>query len=256
MTQEKLDWLSGAAQWIFKDFASPLRGDNCIPRVNQKGVVERDLRKKESYYVFQSWWAQKPMVHIYGHSWPMRWGAPGQARQVRVYSNCERVELFLNGVSAGTKMRDGRDFPAAGRRWDLKFVPGPNRLRAVASQGNVVIHDDIEFLYETRSWGKPTVLRLAQIARDDGRVTVEAKLFDANGVVCLNAANVVRFSLYGEGRLIDNLGATRGSRELQLANGRAEISLATRAECVFEATVEGVPVAKLSIRGRAAQKEI
>jgi len=256
MTQEKLDWLSGAAQWIFKDFASPLRGDNCIPRVNQKGVVERDLRKKESYYVFQSWWAQKPMVHIYGHSWPMRWGVPGQARQVRVYSNCERVELFLNGVSQGTKMRDGRDFPAAGLRWDLKFAPGSNRLRAVASRGKVALDDETEFLYEIRSWGKPAILRLAEIARDDGRVTVQAKLFDANGVLCLNAANVIRFSLHGEGRLIDNLGATRGSRELQLANGRAEISLATYAECVFEATVKGVPMAKLSIRGHAAQKEI
>ena len=48
-TQESLNWLSGAAQWIFKDFASPLRSGNGIPRVNQKGVVERDLRKKESY---------------------------------------------------------------------------------------------------------------------------------------------------------------------------------------------------------------
>ena len=42
-TQETLDWLTGSAQWIFKDFASPLRGDNDIPHINQKGVVERDL---------------------------------------------------------------------------------------------------------------------------------------------------------------------------------------------------------------------
>jgi len=67
---------------------------------------------------------------------------------------------------------------------------------------------------------------------------------------------VVRFSLHGQGRLIDNLGATRGSRELQLANGRAEISLTAHAECLFEAAVEGVPVAKLSIRGHAAQGKI
>jgi beta-galactosidase len=76
-TQEKLDWLTGSAQWIFKDFVSPLRGDNDIPRINQKGVVERDLTKKESYYVFQSYWADKPMAHIYGHTWPVRWGKAG-----------------------------------------------------------------------------------------------------------------------------------------------------------------------------------
>jgi hypothetical protein len=35
-------------------------------RVNQKGLVERDLTLKEGYFVFQSYWAEKPMVHIYG----------------------------------------------------------------------------------------------------------------------------------------------------------------------------------------------
>jgi beta-galactosidase len=79
-TQEKLDWLTGSAQWVFKDFASPLRGDNGIPRVNQKGVVERDLTRKESFYVFQSYWADRPMVHIYGHTWPIRWGKSGESR--------------------------------------------------------------------------------------------------------------------------------------------------------------------------------
>ena len=103
----------------FKDFASPLRGDNGIPRINQKGVVGRDLTKKESYYVFQSYWAEKPMVHIYGHTWPVRWGAAGEKRMVHVYSNCESVELFLNGQSLGVKKRDSQDFPAAGLRWQV-----------------------------------------------------------------------------------------------------------------------------------------
>ena len=58
-TQEKLDWLTGSAQWIFKDFASPLRADDGIPNVNQKGVVQRDLSLKESYFVFQSYWSKE-----------------------------------------------------------------------------------------------------------------------------------------------------------------------------------------------------
>ena len=101
-TQESLEWLTGSAQWVFKDFASPLRDSNGIPRVNQKGVIERDLTKKESYFVFQSYWAEKPMVHIYGHNWPVRWGKKGEKRSVHVYSNCDRAELFLNGESLGT----------------------------------------------------------------------------------------------------------------------------------------------------------
>ena len=60
--QETMPWLTGTAQWIFKDFSTPVRPDNPIPYVNQKGLVERDLTKKEGYYVFQSYWATKPMV--------------------------------------------------------------------------------------------------------------------------------------------------------------------------------------------------
>jgi beta-galactosidase len=44
-------------------------------------------------------------------------------------------------------------------------------------------------------------------------------------VLCLDARNLVRFSLAGSGRLIDNLGISTGSRVVQLYNGRARITL-------------------------------
>lgn len=78
-TQETLPWLTGSAQWIFKDFTTPLRVENPVPRINQKGVIERDMTKKEGYFVFQSYWSEKPMAHIYGHTWPIRWGSEGEA---------------------------------------------------------------------------------------------------------------------------------------------------------------------------------
>jgi beta-galactosidase len=246
-TQENLDWLSGSAQWVFKDFASPLRGDNGIPHVNQKGVVERDLKRKESFYVFQSYWSDKPMAHIYGHSWPIRWGKNGQLREVRVYSNCGRPELFLNGVSQGTRDRDSQNFPAAGLRWDVAFAPGPNRLRVVAHGGDTTVTDEIGLTYQTQPWGKPTSLELLEKERDGDRITVEAKLYDAERVLCLDAREFVRFSLAGMGRLIDNLGTTRASRELQLANGRAEIALLATGACTVEAAVEGLPAAVLKV---------
>jgi beta-galactosidase len=246
-TQEKLDWLSGSAQWIFKDFASPLRGDNGIPRVNQKGMVERDLALKELYFLFQSYWAEKPMVHIYGHSWPVRWGKPGQKRMVRVYSNCERAELFLNGVSVGTKLRKSQDFPSAGLRWEVEFTPGLNHLRAVASRGTASLTDEVSLTYQTEPWGEPAELRLREKSRENGRITVEAKLFDSRGVLCLDAQNLVRFSVNGAGSLIDNLGTTRASREVQLANGRAEISLHAIGACRAKAEVQGIAPATCSL---------
>jgi beta-galactosidase len=242
-TQEKLDWLTGTAQWVFKDFASPLRSDSNIPHMNQKGVVERDLTRKESYFVFQSYWAEKPMVHIYGHSWPVRWGKPGETRSVNVYSNCDRAELFLNGKSQGTRQRDSQNFPAAGLRWDVAFASGPNHLRVVAGKGQVSVADEIELHYQTQPWGKPAELRLVEKGRKDNTISVTAMLFDAKGVPCLDSHNVIRFSLAGDGELIDNLGTSRGSRELQLYNGRAEISLLRKGGCTLGVASEGLPAA-------------
>jgi beta-galactosidase len=245
-TQEKLDWLTGSSHWIFKDFASPLRGDNGIPHINQKGVVERDLTKKESYFVFQSYWAEKPMVHMYGHSWPVRWGKPGELRTVCVYSNCERAELFLNGKSMGTMRRDSQNFPAAGLRWKVAFADGANRLHVVAIKGTVTVTDQTELTYQTQPWGKPAELRLIEKGRKENTHSVGVTLHDARGVLCLDSSNVVRFSLAGEGKLLDNLGTVRGSRELQLYNGRAEISLTRRGGCILGVDSEGLPAAFLN----------
>jgi beta-galactosidase len=246
-TQESLDWLTGSAQWVFKDFASPLRDGNGIPRVNQKGVVERDLTKKESYFVFQSYWAEKPMVHIYGHNWPVRWGKKGEKRSVHVYSNCDRAALFLNGESLGIMRRDSQNFPSAGLRWEVAFASGRNHLRVLATKGEVTVQDEIYLTYQGEQWGNPVQLNLSEKERKDNIVTVEAKLLDAKGVLCLDSARTVRFSLAGAGRLIDNLGTTRGSREVQLSNGRAEISLVHKGGCRVEAAPEGLPAASLEL---------
>lgn len=223
--QETLPWFTGSAQWIFKDFTTPLRVENPVPRMNQKGVIERDMTIKEGYYVFQSYWTEAPMAHIYGHTWPVRWGDEGQARMVKVYSNCASAELFVNGKSAGVRKRDSQDFPAAGLRWMVNFVPGKNHLRVVAAKNGVTVTDEIELEYQTSKWDKPAKLVLAEIARDAKTATVEAALYDANGVFCPDAKNVVRFSLAGAGRLIDNLGTSSGSRVVEMYNGRARISV-------------------------------
>jgi beta-galactosidase len=227
-TQEALPWLAGAAQWIFKDFTTPLRVENPVPRVNQKGLVERDLTPKEAFYVFQSYWSVAPMVRLYGHTWPIRWGAPDEKKMIRVYSNCPEAEVFLNGVSLGIKRRKLEDFPCAGLRWLAAFRKGRNELHVVArARDGSEVTDALNFEYQTEVWSKPAKFELREIARDHERITFRATLHDANGVLCLDAAHPVRFTLAGEGTLIDNLGTSTGSREVQLYNGRAEISIAS-----------------------------
>ena len=228
-TQEALPWFTGSAQWVFKDFTTPLRVENPVPRINQKGLLERDMTKKEGYFVFQSYWNDVPMVHIYGHTWPIRWGAEGEEKMVKVYSNCDTAELFLGGKSLGVKHRNSQDFPAAGLRWMTPFASGQNTLRVVATKDGKTVTDEIAFLYQTETWGGPAEIKLVEKSRGtiNGKetVTVEAKLYDAKGVLCLDARNRVRFSIAGAGTLIDNRGTTKASRVVELCNGRTEITL-------------------------------
>jgi beta-galactosidase len=223
--QESMTNLTGAAMWIFKDFATPLRPENPVPRVNQKGVLERDGTPKESYYVFQSYWAEKPMLHIYGHTWPVRWGKSDEPKLVKCFSNCREVELFVNGVSAGAKLRDIAAYPASGLNWMVKLKEGTNFLRAIGKTGGAPIIDEIVFQYQTASWDKPDHLTLNEISREGDVVTVEAHAFDKAGTACLDASEVVRFGVTGNGRLLDNLGTSTGSRVLQLYNGCARIRI-------------------------------
>jgi beta-galactosidase len=242
--QDTMDWLAGSAMWVFKDFCTPLRPENPVPYVNQKGVVERDLTPKEGFYVFQSYWAEKPMARIYGHSWPIRWGAAGEGKMVKVYSSCGSAELFLNGKSCGVKQRNSQDFPAAGLRWIVPFQAGENHLRVIAKKGAVEVVDEVRFHYQTEKWGKPAKLVLEPKVRAGDVVTLEARLLDAKGLQCLDARNAVRFAIAGDGELVENLGIAAGSRKVELANGRATVrARLKKGEAVVTVAAEGLPTA-------------
>jgi beta-galactosidase len=225
--QENMPWLTGTAYWPFKDFSTPIRPENPVPYVNQKGVVERDFTKKESFYVFQSYWTDEPMVHIYGHGWPVRWGEDGEEKEVLVYSNCQAVELFLNGESLGVRKRDSQDFPAAGLRWNVKFKKGKNTLKAVAVEGKQTLNDELVFEYQTEKWGKETAFEVKTTPVGDGIVEVEAQLVDEKGTRCLDSRIFVYFDIAGDGELIQNQGTATGSRKVQARNGRAQIRVRT-----------------------------
>lgn len=266
--QETMPWLSGAAFWSFKDFSTPVRPENPVPYVNQKGVVTRDFQKKESYYVFQSYWTEKPMAHIYGHSWPVRWGGPGEEKEVLVYSNCESAELFLNGVSQGVRKRDSQDFPAAGLRWNCVYSEGDNVLEVVAVKGRETVRDTIHQEYQTERWGKPASVVLSSSKEGDGLVRVSVTIVDGKGVKCLDSKDYIDYSICGDGALIDNLGTPDGSRHVQACNGRGSILVRTGgtdgreirdgagaevgsgnagAESVVAVSVKGVPTAFIRV---------
>ncbi|WP_282037215.1 glycoside hydrolase family 2 protein [Saccharicrinis aurantiacus] len=223
--QNTMPWLTGTAQWAFKDFSTPVRPENPIPYVNQKGVIERDFTKKESYYVFQSHWTKEPMIHIYGHNWPVRWGAEGEKRLVKIYSNCNKVELFLNGTSLGTKKRDRNIFPACGLYWNVPFKKGENKLVAVSTIKGKKYKDEIDLIYQTEKWGDVAKLEATETIIDKEYSWLSVKAVDENKTLCLDAKNVVVFSAIGNAKLIQNKGTVHGSKKVQLCNGQAKIKI-------------------------------
>lgn len=223
--QEQMPWLTGSMFWTFKDFSTPLRPLNPVPYVNQKGVVQRDGTPKESYYVFQSYWSREPMLHIYGHSWPVRWGKADESKEILVYSNCPEVELFVNGVSQGRKKRNSQDFPAAGLRWYAALKEGGNKIEAIGYNGKQRLSDEIHQEYQTRTWGKPAQIRLTQTEPDAETVLVVAELLDKDGVPCLDARDFIEFGCTDHKALLQNQGTAQGSRRVQAANGRANIRI-------------------------------
>jgi len=245
--QETLLQLTGSAYWIFKDFSTPLRPDNPVPYMNQKGVVGRDLIPKESYYVFQSYWAETPMAHIYGHTWPVRWGKEGEMKTIWVYSNCTEAELFVNGKSYGVKKRNSQDFPAAGLRWELPLHKGAYEVKVVAHKGKQTVTDAIAFEYQSAQWAKPAKLLLEKTISGDTAL-IKVKLVDAQHLLCLDANGYVNFSVAGDGELIDDLGTSTGSRKVQLANGQAQISVhLNKGQSVAGASVKGIPSAFITL---------
>ncbi|GIP33260.1 glycoside hydrolase family 2 TIM barrel-domain containing protein [Paenibacillus sp. J2TS4] len=240
-SQEKMEWLTGAAQWAFKDFSTPVRPDSPIPYLNMKGVVQRDLTPKEAFYVFQSYWTEQPMIRLYSHTMAVRWGRPGEKKLMKVYSNCEEVELFVNGESCGIRQRNTQDFPCAGLRWEVELAAGENHVQAVGRKDGVRVSDEIRFTYQTEAWEEPESLTITASRQKDGLVKVEVKAFDRHGVYCPDANHFIRFGLAGEGKLLDNRGTINGSRYLQLASGRAAILVDPReGRSVVSASSDGM----------------
>ena len=113
--------------------------------------------------------------------------------------------------------------------------------------------DEISVAYQTAPWGKPAKLVLKELSQADGIATLEVRVLRRRTALpCLDAANLVRFGLTGDGRLLDNLGTAGGSRAVQLANGRAQISVQlTGARAVACVAAEGLSTEFLVLTNRS-----
>ncbi|NER17854.1 glycoside hydrolase family 2 protein [Spongiivirga citrea] len=216
----------GNAQWAFKDFGTPLRPENDIPYVNQKGLVDRNGDPKDAFYVFKSYWSEEPFAYIESHTWTERQGPKELARDISVYSNCPDVELALNGKSIGTKQRDTKKFPAAGLNWTLNFKEGKNTLIAIGTDRNgKKVNDTLEINYRFIKNDKARELILSSSKLSNGNILVTATAIDGNGLRCLDYENKVYFQCLTGGKTLRSQGTPTGSEVIAMANGKAAIEI-------------------------------
>lgn len=227
MVSETQPNFAGNAQWAFKDFATPLRAENPIPYVNQKGLVDREGRPKEAYWVFKSRWSKDPVCHIYGHSWAERHGAPDSRQPVRAYCNTESAQLVLNGVALEEKRRDPAAFPAAGLHWEVDFKSGLNSLEVIGRNGGeTAATDELEVRYSEEPFGKAADIRLSASNQENDRVLIEAVIVDSKGRRVHTADERIYLSHTNPGTggfLVKDHGTPDKSAVIEVANGRAVI---------------------------------
>ncbi len=195
-------FMSGQFLWTGIDYLGEADWPNVV---NGQGLLDRTGGWRPLTSQRQSWWADKPVVHIVRKQenagvgpvvadWtPTDFDTYDDAR-VSVYSNCEEVELFLNGKSLGVKPRPAGDTP---RDWAVTFEKGT--IKAVGrNKGQDVVVEEL------KTAGEPAKVILttdrSKIANNWDDVSyVTATIVDANGVPCPLADKTVDFSITGAG---------------------------------------------------------
>jgi len=208
------DYVSGDHMWTGIDYL----GESGWPAKNSSsGVIDTCGLPKDGYYFYQSQWTSRPMIHLFPH-WTWK-GKEGEFIPVLCYTNCDTVELFLNGKSQGVQgywfPRSGMEnkysnFPARARAprttsdlhlaWTVPYQPGT--LKAVGvKNGDVVCEAEIATTGEPAAIGL-SVDRSTIVAdrRDVAHVTVQ--ILDAQGSVVPDADREVTFQIQGSGKLI------------------------------------------------------
>ncbi len=226
------DYVAGDHMWTGIDYLGESRWPG---KGASSGVIDSCGFEKDGYYFYQSQWTKKPMVHVFPH-WNWK-GREGQFIPVFCYTNCDSVELFINGKSAGVQ---GYQFPRIGMAekygnyppgsrgtrytsdlhlaWTIPYEPGT--LRAVgAKDGQPVVTEEITTAAE------PAAIELSadrQTISADRRdvVHVMVRIVDARGHLVPDAANEVSFEVQGEGKLIGLDNGDMQSHEEYKANRR------------------------------------
>lgn len=183
-------YVIGGYQWA----AVEHRGEATWPAVCSKsGALDLFLQKKGAFYQNKSHWTDAPMVHIVPH-WNFQ-GMEGQQIPVTVYTNCDELELLLNGESLGK-----RSIEKYGHgEWDVPYTPGT--LEAKGYRGGILCAGHTRV-----TTGKPETLRLTLdntcTANGADVALFTCECLDKDGNIVPDAAEYVHFSVEAPGKIL------------------------------------------------------
>ena len=154
------------------------------------GIVDTCGFPKDIYFMYQSMWDSRPMVHILPH-----WTHESGNIDVWLYSNCASVELFLNGTSLGKKALSQRGTKNQ-YAYTVAYAAGTLVANGYDASGNLIAQD-VQY-----TAGTPAKLSLSAdktsvgIGTDD-LVYITCDVQDKNGTLCPTASNSVTFAVTG-----------------------------------------------------------
>ena len=188
-------WMAGGFVWAGFDYRGEPTPFEWPAVSSQYAILDTCGFPKDVYYYYQSWWTDQPVLHLFPHwNWP---GKEGQDIDVWCYSNCRRVELFLNGQSLGKKTMPRYSH----LEWQVKYEPGTLSAEGYDSDGKVIAETRVE------TTGEPAAIVLEpdrKILNANGAdiSLVTVKIVDAQGRTVPVATNEVTFSVTGAGHLL------------------------------------------------------
>jgi len=183
-------YIFGAFQWISIDH----RGEAMWPAISSKsGAIDMFLQKKGAFYLNKSYWADEPLVHIVPH-WNFN-GLEGREIFIPVYTNCDELELFVNGKSLGKKQIEKYSWG----EWNIPFEKG-ELLCAGYKNGKKVCED------KRITAGKPVAFKLTleNEVKPNGQdiALFTCECVDEKGNVVPTANELVTFTISTEDGLV------------------------------------------------------
>lgn len=192
------DFIAGTFVWTGFDYIGEPTPYDYPAHSSYFGFIDLCGFPKDGFYMYQSQWTAKPVVHLLPHwNWKQ-----GQLIDIWAYTNCDEVRLFLNGKALGSKLfADQQKFHVS---WKVPFEAG--KLLAVGyKNGHEVIKDSVQ------TAGKPYSLsvsadRTTIIAGGKDLSFLTVRVLDKNGIQVPDADNLIQFSLKGAGDIagVDN----------------------------------------------------